>query len=129
MKNYSPEKTSPKLAIWNDSNSGTLHERAMAYLDVNCGHCHNPTGPANTSGLNLIAEQPADLNLGIKKAPVAAGKGSGGFSYSIEPGKPEESIMVYRMESTDPGAMMPELGRRLIHEEGVELIKKWIKEM
>jgi len=25
--------------------------------------------------------------------------------------------------------MMPELGRKLVHKEGVELVRKWIKEM
>jgi hypothetical protein len=25
--------------------------------------------------------------------------------------------------------MMPELGRKLVHEEGLEIINKWIKEM
>ncbi|WP_207765295.1 hypothetical protein [Solitalea longa] len=44
-------------------------------------------------------------------------------------GKPEESILVYRMESTDPGVAMPELGREQVHKEGVELIKEWIKKM
>jgi hypothetical protein len=33
------------------------------------------------------------------------------------------------MKSTNPGAMMPELGRRLVHEEGVALMKEWIAEM
>jgi len=30
------------------------------------------------------------------------------------------------MESTNPGIMMPELGRKLVHKEGVELRKRWI---
>ncbi len=29
-------------------------------------------------------------------------------------------------KSTDPGVMMPELGRRLVDEEGVALIRDWI---
>jgi hypothetical protein len=33
---------------------------------------------------------------------------------------------LYRMESTDPGAMMPELGRGLAHEEGNALVRRWI---
>jgi hypothetical protein len=37
--------------------------------------------------------------------------------------------MVFRMESDDPGIRMPELGRQLKHEEGVALIKAWIREM
>jgi len=33
------------------------------------------------------------------------------------------------MASKNPGAMMPELGRRMVHEEGVALIEEWIKAM
>lgn len=118
-----------KVAQWDKPSSGTLHERAMAYLDINCGHCHNPHGPANTSGLNLTADEKMGAALGIYKAPVSTGKGSGGHQYSIVPGHPEKSILVYRMESTDPGAMMPELGRRMVHKEGVALMRQWIGAM
>ena len=47
-------------------------------------------------------------HLGIYKKPVATGRGSGGFKYSIVPGKPSESILIHRMKSLDPGIMMPE---------------------
>jgi hypothetical protein len=67
--------------------------------------------------------------LGIGKAPVAAGKGSGGLLYDIVPGHPEKSILFFRIESNDPGTMMPELGRSINHTEGVELIRQWIAEM
>ena len=76
-----------------------------------------------------MADATLDMALGIYKATVSAGAGTGGHTYSIVPGHPEESIMVYRMNSTNPGAMMPELGRSLIHQEGVALISEWIKEM
>jgi hypothetical protein len=42
------------------------------------------------------------------------------------PGRPNESILLYRLQSTEPGVMMPEIARRLVHEEGVELIREWI---
>ena len=117
------------MAQWENSASASLHKRAMAYLDVNCAHCHNPKGPANTSGLNLMYEEPVGITIGIWKSPVATGKGSGGREYSIVPGRPEASILLYRMLSTDPGAMMPELGRSVVHSKGVELIKEWITAM
>ena len=37
--------------------------------------------------------------------------------------------MIYRFESTDPGIMMPELGRTMVHKEGLELIRNWIESM
>jgi len=125
-----PELTSiPKMAAWEDNSSGSLHDRARAWLDVNCGHCHRPEGPANTSGLLLHYAENNPISLGVNKTPVAAGRGSGGFQFDIEPGHPEKSILVYRIESMDPGVMMPEIARTLVHKEGVQLIKEWIKQM
>lgn len=116
-----------KVAQWDNPQSGSLHERALAYLDINCGHCHNPNGPANTTGLSLVADAEMNIALGILKPSVAAGAGTGGFSYNIVPGHPEKSIMTYRMQSNKPAEMMPELGRRMVHEEGVKLIAEWIQ--
>lgn len=31
----------------------TLEHQARSYLDINCGHCHNANGAADTSGLLL----------------------------------------------------------------------------
>ena len=129
LHGFDPGIDHPKVAQWDDPDSGTLQERAMSYLDINCAHCHNPDGPAHTSGLTLTADQELNMELGIYKAPVATGRGSGGHAYSIVPGQPENSILVYRLKSTDPGAMMPELGRSLVHEEGVALVADWIKSM
>ena len=129
LADYQPNTDYEKVAQWDNPTNGTLHERAMAYLDINCGHCHNPQGPANTTGLNLVADAEMNIALGINKPSVAAGAGTGGFTYNISPGHPEESILIYRMKSQKPAEMMPELGRRLIHEEGVKLIADWINEM
>ena len=119
----------PSLPLWEDPQSGTVHQRAMAYLDINCGPCHNPEGPAKTSGLHLTVFETDSYKLGVMKPPVAAGKASGDLLYDIVPGKPEASILLYRMNSIHPDVMMPELGRTLIHEEGVELIREWIAGM
>jgi len=112
-----------------DASTGSLDQRARAYLDVNCAHCHNPDGPAHTSGLDLRAATADPVHWGVRKRPVAAGRGSAGFEFSIAPGAPERSILVYRMESLDPGVMMPELGRQRIDREGVALIRDWIAAM
>lgn len=116
----------PVIAQWDDPKTGSLAERAAAYLDANCGHCHRPEGPANTTGAYLHWEETSLHRRGLFKSPVAAGKGSGGRHYGIVPGQPEASILVYRMESEDPSIMMPELGRTVSHKEGVTLIKEWI---
>ncbi|MEM7093359.1 MAG: SO2930 family diheme c-type cytochrome [Actinomycetota bacterium] len=115
----------PRSAIWTDP-TAPLDARARAYLDINCAHCHNEVGPADTSGLFLEPTTPVDRALGLCKPPVAAGSGTGGRQFGIAPGEPADSIFVYRMQTTDPGEMMPELGRARPHEEGIELISAWI---
>lgn len=104
----------------------TLEARAKDYLDANCAHCHNPVGAADTSALHLNRDAPVDTHYGICKSPIAVGRGSGNRPYDIYPGHPDDSIIVYRMEETDPAIAMPELGRGAVHTEGVALIRQWI---
>lgn len=103
--------------------------RARAWLDINCAHCHNPRGAARTSGLDLSLAQNDPAMLGVCKIPVAAGAGSGGRRYGIVPGQPDASILVFRLESTEPQIRMPELGRNLVHAESVALVRQWVSEM
>ena len=66
-----------------------VEARARAYLDVNCGHCHNPSGLARTSGLYLNIDETNPARYGVCKPPVAAGQGSGDREVDIVPGQPE----------------------------------------
>lgn len=116
----------PQAPVWNDPSTGTLDQRARAWLDINCAHCHNPAGSAKQSGLDLRVQQANPARWGVWKSPVAAGRGSGGRSFDIVPGKPDDSILLYRLQSTEPGVLMPELSRRLVDEEGIVLIRDWI---
>jgi len=123
-----PKDHIPALVNYSDA-SASLDDRVKAYLDINCAHCHNPTGPARSSGLYLTWDSKDRTAYGFLKPPVAAGRGSGNLSYDIVPGKPDQSILHYRMASRDPGVMMPELGRQLTHHEGVELVRSWISSL
>jgi uncharacterized repeat protein (TIGR03806 family) len=121
-------EAAPRTAVWDDA-AEPLAARARAYLDGNCGHCHNPRGMASNSGLFLDLEEARPAKIGVGKRPVAAGKGSGDLEVDLVPGRPDASIIAYRMASTDPGVMMPELGRSLVHEEGLALIRDYIARM
>lgn len=116
----------PRLPVWNDPSTGSLDRRARAWLEINCMHCHNPDGAGNTTGFDLSFYQTDPVKLGIFKPPVAAGLGAGDRLFDIVPGKPDESILMYRIESVDPGVVMPELPRRLTDDEGNALIREWI---
>ena len=119
---------SDSISNYADVNA-VLEDRARAYLDINCGHCHIPGGSADTTGLYLNYTERGKEQIGIYKKPVAAGRASGNLKYSIVPGHPSDSILLYRMKSLDPGIMMPESGRALSDETGIKLISDWIDKL
>ncbi len=124
-----PTDDLPVLATWDEPETGSLDQRARAYLHINCSSCHQPGGLAYTSGLDLTYDQIDPVRFGIFKTPVAAGRGVGEARFGIVPGQPESSILFHRLGSTDPGVRMPVVGRSLVHEEGLELIARWIESM
>ncbi len=128
LKSFEKINSSEKSYDWNNRNQD-IANAARSYLDINCAHCHNPNGAADTSALYLNRENNNDSHLGFCKPPVAAGKGSGNRPFDIYPGNSDNSIISFRMQSNDPSIVMPELGRSVIHEEGVELIDKWINQL
>lgn len=115
----------PKVPKWDDPNSGTLDLRARAYLDINCGHCHNPNGAANFT-IYLNWEAGAD-KLGKCQSPSYSSR-SGGYNFDILPGKADSSVMTYRMGTTSMDKMPP-LAKSFVHKEGLELINNWINAM
>lgn len=106
-----------------------IEDQARAYLDINCAHCHKPTGSASNSGLWLDWQIADPVKWGVGKHPTAAGRGSGDALVVIEPGMPAASILAYRMASDEAGIAMPELGRALVDARGVALIDAWIAGM
>jgi uncharacterized repeat protein (TIGR03806 family) len=121
--------SAPEGVRWSEPGDSSLEDRARAYLDANCAHCHNPAGAADTSALHLNIDAPLDRLYGICKTPVAVGRGSGDRPYDIYPGRPQDSILVFRMQHSDPAIAMPELGRSAVHAEGVKVISNWIAAM
>ncbi len=99
-----------KLPVWDDSSQYSLDERARAYLDVNCAHCHQPGGFWNLSfgdSFELRYETPFDdTNI-----------------------YPRRNIIVSRMQSEIEGYAMPFIGTSLIHSEGVALIEEYVESL
>ena len=89
------------LPAWQDADKYTLAQRARAYLDINCAHCHNPTGMAADQGFNLNYE----TDLGDSNIPD------------------NTSQLVEKMETLE----MPFIGTTLVHNEGLELVKAYMK--
>ncbi len=116
----------PRLPVWDDPGDGSLDERARAYLESNCAHCHHPLGAARFSGLVLTAAEPLGPTVGVCKSSQAEPAANGGHEFDIVPGDPDASVLRFRMDSVALGIRMPELSKSVVHAEGVDLIHDWI---
>ena len=115
-----------RLPLWEERATVTPALAARAYLEANCAYCHNAKGAASNSGLWLGWDEVNPVRLGLRKPPVAAGRGAGTLAFDVAPGNPEGSIMLHRMASTEPGVAMPEIGRSSVDKDGLAVIRAWI---
>jgi uncharacterized repeat protein (TIGR03806 family) len=118
-------KDAPRLAAWSDAAGGSVTERARAYLEGNCAHCHNADGLSAKTGLFLRADETDPARLGVCK-PTGDATSAGGLTYDIVPGDADHSVLAFRLASTDPHVMMPQIGRSVVHTEGLALVRQWI---
>jgi hypothetical protein len=87
----------------------SINRRTRAYMDVNCGTCHNPKGPEKVNRINLRLDA-QDTRLVAEK--------------KIVPGKPDESL-IWQIMTRDKDRM-PYLNLR-IDTLGAELIRSYIE--
>jgi uncharacterized repeat protein (TIGR03806 family) len=98
--------------------------RARSYLDANCGHCHNANAAAEWSGLEIDWGTHPDGVLGVCKTASSAGD-TGGRRFDIVPGKPDQSVMIYRMQLTNSPYRMPE-SSQTPDAVGIRVVGDWI---
>ena len=111
---------------WEDT-SKNLEERVRSYLDINCAHCHSEFGHCSYRPMRFGFDDTADPeNLGIC---VEAHEEVEDLKYIINAGDSENSILPYRLKTSDQSIKMPLLGVRLKHNEAIELIEEWINSL
>lgn len=86
-----------------DASQG-LEQRARAYFDVNCAHCHSDNG---------YADGKTELRFGY------------GLSYSETHISGNKSQIIDKMKAGN----MPKLGTTIVHEEGLDLIRQYINSL
>jgi uncharacterized repeat protein (TIGR03806 family) len=120
-----PAEGVPALARWDDARE-SLAARALAYLEMNCAHCHNPNGLASHTRLDLRWIQDDPAMRGVMKRPTSSGNASRDRYFAIVPGDAPNSFLLHRMASNRPDVRMPPVGRTTAHDEAVDLIGAWI---
>jgi len=132
QEGFLPEGSLPSNVVgieyapdWRDETEN-LTDRAKAYLDINCAHCHRPEGSASLSGLKMeFGRKDIDYDHGVCNS--AHGWRGGGFD--IWPGDGEISSIPLRMTLSGAPDRMPPLGRSLVDDDAVKLIRQWIDSM
>jgi uncharacterized repeat protein (TIGR03806 family) len=114
---------------WEDINESLL-DRSRAYLDINCGNCHSAGGQADYRSLRLLYND-TDNNSDSLGICIDADTEIPGFPGTklFAPGDAANSINLYRMEIVDSQFTMPQFGRNLSHDEGLQLIEEWINSL
>jgi uncharacterized repeat protein (TIGR03806 family) len=126
LNTFTPPIASPADAVPYPNpagTSGTLGQRARAYLHTNCAQCHRPGGPT-TSNMDLrYATALADTHA----CDVAPGLGDLGLSNArlIAPGAAARSVLITRMSRRDAHGMPP-VGSALVDAEGAALLTDWV---
>lgn len=114
--------------IWTNPTDESLDVtlRARSYLAANCSHCHQPGGPT-PSRMDLRFEIPLNL-MGVCDVPSAYGDLGLEDLKIVEPGSPDTSAMVLRMEKGDT-YRMPPLATHMVDERGSQVIRQWIQSL
>ncbi len=103
--------------------SAPIGYRVRSYLDSNCAHCHQPSGPA-------VALFDARLTTpltqqGLVNGPVVKYLGLQD-PLVISPGNLESSVLYHRMASLEEGVAMPPLARHKIDEDALAVLRDFI---
>lgn len=129
LKKLACPAVAPLSAKWNDSTQGSLQDRAIAYLEINCGYCHADVGSAAHIGLNLSTLERNPQKLGIGKKVPFESKTNIALSEVLVPGATNQSILYYSMRLKHPIHSVEALSPHQQDQKGIELIRQWILSM
>ena len=114
--------------------SKSLELRARSYLDINCAHCHQLERKCAYRSMRFAFKSTGaangKTNLGIcSNTEELQGTALLPFTKIISPANLGQSMLHFRINTTDEAYRMPQLGRTIIHEEGVALMEQWINSL
>jgi len=126
-----PAATLARYASPGLASTGTIEERARAYLHSNCSHCHRPGGlqtEGNLPDIDVRFGLPlAQTNL-INRMPLRGAFGVPGVML-VKPGSAAQSMLLVRMKTTVANVRMPGIGSTVVDDLGVTVIGSWIASM
>jgi uncharacterized repeat protein (TIGR03806 family) len=126
INNTLPNLASIYSAVdWRDT-SKPLELRAKSYIDINCAHCHRVGGHCDYVPQRFNFSNMDMYTFGICLPPLFNIPDN---PYVINAGDADHSELMYRINTNEGSEMMPIIGRTIIHEEGVALMREYINSL
>lgn len=111
---------------WTDT-SKSLTLRARSYIDANCAHCHRDGGHCDYVAMRFNFSNPDLSSFGVCMVPLFnVGEQ---YTHVINAGHFDKSELGLRISTNEPAEMMPIIGRTIVHQQGVQVIKDWINSL
>jgi hypothetical protein len=99
---------------------------ALGYLHGNCGHCHNEAGAV--AGIDLVfAQRAADPAASAQRTLDTLFDRESRYRAPGTAAARRASVVVQRMQSTNPYQRMPPLGVAVVDREGLALVEQWLR--
>jgi uncharacterized repeat protein (TIGR03806 family) len=108
--------------------TGTVAERARAYLHTNCSQCHRPGGSTPVN-LDLCYSTAINATNTCNVVPQAGDVGLGAAARVIVPGSAVGSVLIARASRRNVAEQMPPVGSNLADSAGIALLTQWINGM
>ena len=123
-------KPSPRVAA-----ASPTERAALGYLHSNCGSCHVATGELRSLAFALNyrlirppGEPPPAIATSIGQPSHFKMPDADAVWERIARGDPDRSVVIARMATRNPLVQMPPLGTRIVDDEAVRLLRRWIAE-
>lgn len=102
--------------------------RARSYVDINCAHCHQTDRHCDYRPMRFAFNETAgnETNMGVCVDTQDMQGFPANLSKIVTPQNKENSMLYYRLNTTNETYRMPLHGRTLIHDEGLVLMREWI---
>jgi hypothetical protein len=105
--------------------TASLDDRARAYLDANCAHCHAKDGPAAGTKVYWDREHTGAVDLPLCRSTASVD----GRDRVLVPGRPQQSEFLARMRSRDPFVRMPRGPAHVPDGAGIAVLSQWVAAM
>ncbi|NMH27987.1 hypothetical protein [Flavobacterium silvaticum] len=130
--NFSLPSAENTVVNYNDT-SQPIALRARAYFDSNCSHCHEANRHCDYRPMRFAygstAGNGGEANMGVCVNTQDMQGFPPELGTIVTPRHIEESMLYFRLNTTDETYRMPLHGRTMIHQEGIALVEEWINSL